>query len=104
MVAPRRDEGLDSARRHADAGEFDEALGELKRILVADPSDTEACVVLGDIYMQAHQGVDAVQAHFDLGITSREMGLIDQALDAFGVALEASVRRAECLRARGSWA
>ena len=41
------------------------------------------------------------QAHFDLGITYREMGLTDQALTEFEAALGHRVRRAECYRLIG---
>ena len=81
--AARRDRSLEAARRHADRGEVQQALDQLQSIIELDPTDTAACIVLGDVYMQARQTAEAARAYVQAALACSEDGRLDEAIGLF---------------------
>ncbi len=81
--AARRDRALEAARRHADRGEVQQALDQLQSIIELDPTDTAACIVLGDVYMQARQTAEAARAYVQAALACSEDGRLDEAIGLF---------------------
>lgn len=79
----RRDRALEAAKKHAGRGEVDQALAQLQIIIGQDPTDTAACIVLGDVYMQARQTAEAARAYVQAALACSEDGRLDEAIGLF---------------------
>ena len=110
-ATPPEREARDAARGAGPAGDFDLA-AELSAALEDAVPEGARSGAAGDEGFQAvfgafKRGVEAAlgsgdyQAHYDLGIAYREMGLLDDAIAEFRSAMHSPTRRIECLHMLG---
>jgi len=93
---------LESGRAHLEAGEYAEAIADLKAAVEADPGSGEAHLLLGQAYNRTGDLLkakdefstvvtldpDSASAHHNLGVTYFQLGAANVALGEFQTALQ----------------